>query len=293
MTIYKKITINENIERKFKPTRLAVKELNGLKYFCKTVQTNIEKYTGSGTDWVKHVKKYGKKNIKTIWVSDWFYCPHHIQDFAMMFSEYNNIVEDTQWANKIPENGLTGMTGSKKGHMKGQPKPKSDQHKIDISNSLRGITLEQRHGKLNADKIKKQMSESHKGKKLPPEIQEKLISLHRGRKRSQETIDKMIAAHKNYKKYKCEYCLQSFLVTHYNRWHGAYCKENPLSSDRIIPKSKQHVSLYINGVFYPNIKKATLTLGLPDYLIRKMLKTNKNYNEKYKIFSLILANDVA
>lgn len=108
VSIYQPITITEEIEQNFRPTRLAVKELNGLKYFCKSIRRNIEKYPGSGVKWSKYTKKYGKKNIKTLWVSDWFYCPHHIQEFALMFSEYNQIVECDEWANLIPEHGLDG-----------------------------------------------------------------------------------------------------------------------------------------------------------------------------------------
>lgn len=164
MGIYTPITITEEIEQRFKPTRLAVKELNGLKYFCKTVRKNIEKYPGSGVRWTNHVKKYGKENIKTLWVSDWFHCPHHLQDFALMYSEYNQVVESDEWANLIPENGLDGLGGSKKGHMAGIPKPKSDAHRKSISDTLTGITLEDRHGKEEADRIKSAMSAAKVGK---------------------------------------------------------------------------------------------------------------------------------
>lgn len=108
MNIYSPIVITEEIERRFKPTRLAVKELNGIKYLCKTIKKNINKYPGSGIHWGKIVKKYGKENIKTLWVSDWFYCPHHLQEFALMYSEYNQIVQSDEWANLIPENGING-----------------------------------------------------------------------------------------------------------------------------------------------------------------------------------------
>lgn len=58
--------------------------------------------------WLKRVKKYGKESINTLWISDWFTCPQHIQDFALMFSEHNRIVESDEWDNLKPENGLTG-----------------------------------------------------------------------------------------------------------------------------------------------------------------------------------------
>jgi hypothetical protein len=108
MNIYTPITITEEIEQRFKPTRLSVKELNGVKYLCKSTRRDFIKYTGSGSFWKSIVKKYGKKNVKTLWVSDWFYCPHHIQEFALMYSEYNQVVESDAWANLRPENGLDG-----------------------------------------------------------------------------------------------------------------------------------------------------------------------------------------
>jgi hypothetical protein len=108
MNIYSPIVITEEIVQTFKPARLAVKELNGIKYFCMSTLPDFNKYHGSGKHWKRIVKKYGKKNVKTLWVSDWFYCPHHIQEFALMFSEYNQVVESDTWANIIPENGLTG-----------------------------------------------------------------------------------------------------------------------------------------------------------------------------------------
>jgi hypothetical protein len=108
MNIYLPMTITEEIERNFKPTRLAVKECNGVKYLCKSTKQDFETYNGSGVRWKRIVKKYGKNNVKTLWVSDWFYCPHHLQDFALMYSEYNQIVENDEWANLKPETGLDG-----------------------------------------------------------------------------------------------------------------------------------------------------------------------------------------
>jgi hypothetical protein len=161
MSIYTSITITEEIVRQFKPTRLYVKQINGLKYFGKSCSNNIEKYTGSGVKWLNYVKKYGKENIKTLWISDWFYCPHYLQDFALMYSEYNQIVESDEWANLMPEHGIYG---SSKGHMAGIPKPKSETHRKSISDTLTGITLEDRHGKEEADRIKSAMSAAKVGK---------------------------------------------------------------------------------------------------------------------------------
>jgi hypothetical protein len=135
MNIYAPITITEEIERKFKPTRLAVKELNGIKYLCKSSGPDFVKYTGSGVHWKQIVKKHGKKNVKTLWISDWFHCPYHLQEFALMYSEYNQIVESTEWANLIAENGLWG--GGRRNNNKGR-KYTPEQKTIHSLSLLRG-----------------------------------------------------------------------------------------------------------------------------------------------------------
>ena len=108
MDIYSSRDITEFIKINFKPTRLYIKELSGVKYFGKTFLNDVEKYTGSGKIWRDRIKKYGKENIKTLWVSDWYYDPAELQEVALLFSKENKIVESKEWANMHPENGLNG-----------------------------------------------------------------------------------------------------------------------------------------------------------------------------------------
>lgn len=108
MDIYQPRAIMEETVAKFRPTRLAIKELAGQLYFCKSITKDICAYPGSGVRWQKRIKKYGKENIKTLWVSDWYHCPHEIQEVALHFSKENQIVESETWANIKPENGLDG-----------------------------------------------------------------------------------------------------------------------------------------------------------------------------------------
>ena len=108
MSIYQTKVLSETIISRYKPTRLAIKELNGVLYFCKSTAADIEKYPGSGVVWKKRIKKYGKENIKTLWVSDWYHDAHEIQEIALQFSQENKIVESSQWANLKPEDGLDG-----------------------------------------------------------------------------------------------------------------------------------------------------------------------------------------
>jgi len=81
--------------------------ITGLKYFGKTTQPDPFKYVGSGTYWTRHVNSHGKEFIKTVEI--WGFDNQELcTDFALKFSEENNIVESKEWANLMPENGLSG-----------------------------------------------------------------------------------------------------------------------------------------------------------------------------------------
>lgn len=112
MCIYHPKVLTERIIKNFRPTRLYIKELFGVFYFGKTTKNNPYSYNGSGVIWSKRIKKYGKENIKTLWVSDWYKDPHEIQEIALHFSKENQIVESEKWANLKPENGLDGDMSS-------------------------------------------------------------------------------------------------------------------------------------------------------------------------------------
>jgi hypothetical protein len=120
----------------FIPTRLYIKECNGLKYFGKCTGDDIERYNGSGKRWSNHYKKYGKP--KTLWVSDWYYEPTRLTRFALLFSHLNKIVESPEWANLRPENGLDG------GAIVGESKQSMiEKNKVSMKHSRANETEEQ------------------------------------------------------------------------------------------------------------------------------------------------------
>ena len=92
-----------------KPTRLYIKQhsITKKKYFGKTTLNDPIKYLGSGPYWKKHINKYGKQFVQTLWISDLYY-DTSIVEHALHFSHENNIVESNEWANLKPENGLDG-----------------------------------------------------------------------------------------------------------------------------------------------------------------------------------------
>jgi hypothetical protein len=98
------------MESEFTPRRLYIKQhsVTGMRYFGQTVSEDIDKYKGSGTYWVRHIKKHGVEHVINEWISEWFYEPETISDFALEFSEQYDIVNSKEWANLIPEDGLGG-----------------------------------------------------------------------------------------------------------------------------------------------------------------------------------------
>lgn len=112
--------------------------VTGLKYFGMTT-SDPEKYRGSGTYWRRHVKKHGGfKYVET--VSVWKFDDEELcSEFALRFSEENNIVESKEWANMVPEDALPGAPkGIKRSEetLNRMRKPKSKEHRQNISNSM-------------------------------------------------------------------------------------------------------------------------------------------------------------
>lgn len=79
-----------------------------LKYFGKTIR-NPYTYKGSGLYWRRHIKQHGAADVETIEVWE-FTDPNECEKFALQYSKNNNIVESTEWANLVDENGLDGQT---------------------------------------------------------------------------------------------------------------------------------------------------------------------------------------
>lgn len=106
----------------FKPTTLYIKthNLTKLKYFGKTTQDPYT-YKGSGTVWLRHLKKYGE-DISTE-ILGFFTDEDSCKKAAMEFSVKNKIVESKEWANLKYETGNDGGdTSATEGFKKWLPK---------------------------------------------------------------------------------------------------------------------------------------------------------------------------
>lgn len=127
------------MENNFKPTYLYVKTHNitGLKYFGKTIKDPL-RYKGSGKYWTNHIHKHGY-NVSTE-IIGFYITEEDCINAALKFSQQYNIVESTEWANLIPENGKTGGLQ----HNSGQNfklinlRPRTKEHKENISKALAG-----------------------------------------------------------------------------------------------------------------------------------------------------------
>ena len=149
----------ESISMTIYPTVLYILQhsITGLKYFGKTTQ-DIRKYKGSGVYWTNHIKKHGKKHVVPLWVSDPYIDSDAIVAFALAFSKEHNIVESKDWANIIPENGLSG--GGNKGiSPSAETKKKQSIAKIGKPSPNKGKTA--------SDETKKKQSIAKIGKPSP------------------------------------------------------------------------------------------------------------------------------
>lgn len=80
--------------------------VTGLKYFGVTIKKDPKVYLGSGLHWRRHLKTHGNDvDTLEIWEFD---DQDECERFALEFSEKNNIVESTEWANLRPENARAG-----------------------------------------------------------------------------------------------------------------------------------------------------------------------------------------
>jgi len=138
----------------FKPTWLYIKQHSVTRklYFGKTACSYDEMlaYRGSGTYWLRHIKKHGKEYVETLWFC-LFYDKDECVDFALRFSKNNNIVESKDWANQMDENGLWGAPKGRKATagMTGQTHsestlekmrgPFTEEHKKNISLAKKGV----------------------------------------------------------------------------------------------------------------------------------------------------------
>jgi hypothetical protein len=113
----------------------------GLKYLGKTTMSDPHAYTGSGADWKKHLKEHGEDYTTEIICE----CRTNqdLNKWGRYYSELWNVVESTDWANRIPETGggSCGPEAAKKisEKLKGRKKPpRNPEHTEKLAATRRG-----------------------------------------------------------------------------------------------------------------------------------------------------------
>lgn len=144
---------SKSIYGSFKPTYLYIKQhaVTGKLYFGKTIR-DPEKYLGSGKHWVRHIKKHGVEHVETLW-----YClfldEESIKEFALNFSNQQNVVESEDWLNLTPESGIDGGN-----------------HRTPHNNETKMKLAKVQIGRTHSENARMKMSKSHLGKKHPTSI---------------------------------------------------------------------------------------------------------------------------
>lgn len=184
--------ITQDMIDNFVPSYLYVKRHTDLYYFGKTIK-NPEKYNGSGTHWSRHIKKYGKDKIETLWYMH-FDDIFELHNTALHLSKLFNIVESTEWANMIPENGLD--TGFPTKNTIWVHNKEGKNARVNPNNIPDGYII----GMHTSAESSKKRSDSHLGKRNSPESIAKSTAYLKGRKKTPEHVDKVRQAHLGKKK---------------------------------------------------------------------------------------------
>lgn len=193
----------------------------GLKYLCKTEQSNYEKYPGSGKYWKRHLKEHGH-DFRT----ELIYSSNDLEEFNIVCVEMSNlynVVESDEWANLIIETGLDGTLGlnhtdetkEKIGEASKNRKrsPLSDLTKSKLSEALKGKPMQcSLKGHAKSETHRKNLSEALKGKSA---------------NFSEDGLERMRASvSKRQKiKYRCSICGKMGNAANIGRYHKQ-CMEN-------------------------------------------------------------------
>jgi tRNA-dihydrouridine synthase len=129
----------------------------GMKYFGKTIKPR-KCYKGSGTYWVRHLKKYGRKPVTMKYIAS-FEDTNEANVFALSFSFNNDIVKSSDWANLVEETGLDGgVIGTP--HSEERKKRISESRKKSWTDERRTIQSAKLKGLKRSEETKKRIREA-------------------------------------------------------------------------------------------------------------------------------------
>ena len=208
--------------------------ITGLKYLGKTTRDPF-KYKGSGTHWIRHIKKHG--NDVTTEILHECSTIDELRELGLYYSYLWNVVESKEWANIKPEEG----DGWASGKYNPNCKPERIEWLKENSEHLKG-------GKIQSESNQKRLNNNTHHLVGPSQNK---LTLSRGTHPSQtrkvccisckqEIIVTNFMRHDSSTctlpsnpmawevKWTCEHCSKSGTgAVNYKRWHGDNCKHNP------------------------------------------------------------------
>ena len=207
--------------------------VTGLKYFGKTQKVDPFSYYGSGLYWMSHLKKHGKF-IRTLEIFG-FDNQELCSEFALKFSEDNDIVNSKEWANLQPENGRDGVPA----------------------------------GRPRSQKTKDKISKANKGKRRSQEIRDKISIVLTGRRFSNDLNKKPVTLEGRTFSSHAE-AAEFYNVTPETiaRWR----KRGKIGDPNWCIRKKP---IIIDGKEYDSIAEASRCTGILENTIRYRIKTGK------------------
>jgi hypothetical protein len=181
--------------------------VTGLKYFGKTTRADPHSYLGSGIYWKRHIKQHGVGHVVTteLWSFD---DTEECQQFALEFSNNHNIVESTEWANLVAENGVDG-------YLPGVPRSAETREKISLK--------QKQHAQNYSDEYKAKLQNNF----TSSQVRQKLSAAARNRTQTQDVKEKISQSLKNKPKPRstCVICGAEASLANIARWHNSHCKQ--------------------------------------------------------------------
>ena len=229
----------------FKPTYLYLKQhsITGKLYFGKTTQKNVERYTGSGIHWGRHISLHGKDKVVTLW-----YCLftdiQTLYDTALKMSEIMDIVVSEDFLNFKPETGLDG--GSVSGFNGWAGKKHSAEHLEKMSNLFSGVP--------RSDLVKEKMALSWTDERKAAHL-EKMSNPDRQKiqKEVAKRMGELNAKPKELKTYSCCSCKNIFTrleYSHHSESKSPYCSRGCAMKEAISVRANQKLScLHCKKIF--------------------------------------------
>jgi hypothetical protein len=152
-----------------------------LKYLCQTKRKNPKKYLGSGTRWLRHIKKHGK-DISTIILGKFKNKKELIKE-GKKYSKKFNVTKSKKWANLRDEEGDGGDTSKHINYKAMKPMPRGIWKRPDLTKYNQNRINPNKNKKLSKE-TRLKMSKAQTGRILTNEHRQKISLTKTGLKQS-------------------------------------------------------------------------------------------------------------